>query len=50
MITLIRSTFSRVEITDSINCLKSIEFKDLLNIKDDILSMDTSFVKMNKKL
>lgn len=48
-ITLIRSKFSHIEITDSIHSLKSIQFNDLLNIKDDLLSLDTAFVKMNKK-
>jgi len=49
-ITLIRSRFNSIEITDSINCLKEILFKDLLDIKDEILSLDTAFVKMNKKV
>jgi Zn-dependent M16 (insulinase) family peptidase len=48
-ITLIRSRFSSIEITDSINCLKEIQFNDLFRIKDEILALDTSFVKMNKK-
>ena len=48
-ITLIRSQFSHVNITDSINCLKEVNFSDLLTIKDEILGMDTAFVKMNHK-
>jgi hypothetical protein len=48
-ITLIRSKFNSIEITDSINCLKEIQFNDLINIKDEILKLDTAFVKMNKK-
>jgi predicted Zn-dependent peptidase len=48
-LTLIRTKFNELEITDSINVLKEIEFKDLLNISEEILSFDTTFVKMNKK-
>lgn len=48
-ITLIRSRFSHVEITDSIHCLKEVNFSDLLSIRDEILDMDTALVKMNKK-
>ncbi len=48
-ITLIRSKFNHIEIIDSIHSLKSIQFNDLLNIKDELLSLDTAFVKMNKK-
>lgn len=49
-ITLIRSQFSHVNVTDSIQCLKEVNFNDLLMIKDEILEMDTAFVKMNHKL
>lgn len=49
-ITLIRTKFSATEINDSINCLKEVEFNDLLAIKDEILILDTAFVKMNKKI
>ena len=49
-ITLIRSQFSHVNVTDSIQCLKDVNFNDLLMIKDEILEMDTAFVKMNHKL
>lgn len=48
-ITLIRSRFNQVDITDSIHCLKEVVFNDLLTIKDEILEMDTAFVKMNRK-
>ena len=48
-ITLIRSQFSHVSITDAINCLKEVNFSDLLTIKDEILEMNTAFVKMNHK-
>lgn len=48
-ITLIRSKFNALEITDSINSLKEIQFSDLFNIKEEILTLDTSFVKMSKK-
>jgi len=49
-ITLIRSRFSHVDITDSILCLKEVKYSDLLLIRDEILEMDTSFVKMNCKV
>jgi len=48
-LTLIRSKFSKLEITDSIQALKNIKFSDLLTVNDEILSLDTTFVKMNNK-
>jgi hypothetical protein len=49
-ITLIRSRFNSIEITDSIDCLKEIQFSDLLDINNEIQTLDTAFVKMNKKV
>ncbi|HET6785604.1 MAG TPA: pitrilysin family protein [Erysipelotrichaceae bacterium] len=48
-LTLIRSKFNKLEITDSIHALKEINFIDLLSVSSEILSLDTTFVKMNKK-
>jgi len=48
-LTLIPTKFNALEITDSIVSLKEIKFSDLLSIKDEILSLDTTFVKMNKR-
>ena len=48
-LTLIRTKFSGLSVTDAIESLKLVEFNDLLSIKDDIKQMDTAFVKMNKK-
>jgi len=48
-LTLIRSKFNKLEITDSIHALKNIKFSDLLSVSKEILSLDTTFVKMNRK-
>ena len=48
-LTLIRTKFSGLSVTDAIESLKLVEFNDLLSIKDDIKQMDTAIVKMNKK-
>jgi len=48
-LTLIRTKFNSLEITDSIVALKEIKFEDLLSVKDELLSLDSTFVKMNKK-
>ncbi len=49
-ITLIRSKFTDIDIMASIECLKKVEFEDLLSIKDEISMLDTAFVKMNKRI
>lgn len=48
-LTLIRTKFNSLEITDSIVALKEIKFEDLLSVRDELLSLDSTFVKMNKK-
>lgn len=45
-ISLLRAHFNGVELMDSIDILKSIEFKDIIDIGSTILSKPTALVKM----
>jgi hypothetical protein len=45
-ITLLRSHFNDVEMMDSIAILKAIQFEDIKQIGDELLSKPTALVKM----